>query len=80
MKRESKVLDTYFENVIKKSWTWERLTEEERKRFLSLDFSKISGKDVTRIEWYHSMYYAFLLGLGYEPIRWRETEENIPQF
>ena len=80
MKKESKAIEVYLENVIKKSWTWGRLTDDERKRFLSLDFSKISGRDATRIEWFHSMYYAFLLGLGYKPIGWRETDKEIPKF
>lgn len=29
----STVVEDHFQNVIKKSWTWQRLTEEERRAF-----------------------------------------------
>ena len=30
MAKYSSVVEEYFQNVIKKSWTWNRLTEEEK--------------------------------------------------
>lgn len=30
MKKQSNVVENYFKNVIKKSWGWEKLTNEER--------------------------------------------------
>lgn len=81
MKKYSNVVENYFQNVIKKSWTWERLTNEERQRFIDMDvFDRIKGNDQTRIEWLNTIYQAFLAALDYKPIGWRETEENIPQF
>ncbi len=72
----SNAVETYFQNVIKKSWTWEKLTEEERKRFIDMNvFDKIKGNDQTRIEWLNTIYQSFLSALGYKPIGWRETEE-----
>ncbi len=68
----SNVVETYFQNVIKKSWTWEKLTEEEQQRFIDMDvFDKIKGNDETRIEWLNTIYQSFLAALGYEPIGWR---------
>ena len=75
MKRQntSTVVPDYIETVIKKSWTWARLTEEERQRFLSMEiFDEIKGNDRTRIEWLHTIYNAYLTALGYKPIGWRE--------
>lgn len=75
MKRQntSTAVPDYIETVIKKSWTWARLTEEERKRFLSMEiFDEINGNDRTRIEWLHTIYNAYLTALGYKPIGWRE--------
>lgn len=75
MKRQntSTAVPDYIETVIKKSWTWARLTEEERKRFLSMEiFDEIKGNDRTRIEWLHTIYNAYLTALGYKPIGWRE--------
>lgn len=73
----SSVVENYFQNVIKKSWTWNRLTEEEQKRFIDMDvFDKIKGNDKTRVERLNTIYHSFLSALGYKPIGWRETEEE----
>ena len=77
MEKYSNIVENYFQNVIKKSWTWERLTEEEQKRFLDMDvFDRIKGTDKTRVEWLNTIYESFLSALGYRPIRWRETVEE----
>ena len=79
----SDVVENYFQNVIKKSWTWDKLTEEERQRFIDMNvFDKIKGAKKTRIEWLHTIYTSFLCALGYKPFRWRATEEEkeMPQF
>lgn len=81
--KNSTVVEDYFQNVIKKSWTWNRLTDEEQKRFVDMNvFDKIKGNDKTRMEWLHTIYHSFLCALGYKAIGWRETEEEkeIPQF
>ena len=79
----SNVVEDYFQNVIKTSWTWGRLTEEERKNFINMDvFGKIKGNDKMRVEWLNTIYHSFLSALGYKPIGWRETEEEkeMPNF
>lgn len=81
--KHSTVVENYFQNVIKKSWTWERLTKAEQQRFMDMDvFDKIKGNDKTRVEWLNTVYVSFLSALGYQPIGWRETEEEkeIPRF
>lgn len=83
MKKYSNAVEDYFQKVIKRSWTWEKLTEEEQQRFVDMDvFDKIKGNDKTRIEWLNTIYRAFLGALGYTAIGWRETEEdlNAPKF
>lgn len=73
----SSVVEDYFQNVIKKSWTWDRLTEEEQKRFIDIDvFDRIKGSDKMRVEWLNTVYRSFLSALGYKPSGWRETEEE----
>lgn len=72
----SETVENYFQNVIKKSWTWKRLTEEERQRFINMNvFGRIKGNDKTRIEWLNTIYESFLFALGYKSFGWRETEE-----
>ena len=83
MIKYSSAVEDYFQNVIKKSWTWNRLTEEERRRFVDMDvFDRIKGNNKTRVEWLITIYDSFLSALGYKPIGWRETEEEkyIPRF
>ena len=81
MKKYSTAIEDYFQNVIKKSWTWEKLTETEQERFINMDvFDKIKGNDKTRIEWLNTIYTSFLSALGYKPVGWREIDEEIPKF
>ena len=79
MKKYSPVVEEYFQNTIKKSWTWERLTSEEQQRFIDMNvFDKIKGNDQTRVEWMYTIYQSYLIALGYKPIGWREGE--TPKF
>jgi len=64
--------DRYFQTVIKKSWTWERLTDAEKQRFNDLDFGYIKGTARQRVEILSHMYTAYLQGIGYSPTGWRE--------
>ena len=77
----SNAVENYFQNIIKKSWTWQKLTQEEQQRFIDMDvFDKIKGTDKQRIEWLNTIYTAFLSALDYKPIGWREENEEIPLF
>ena len=76
MKMYSNAVEDYLERVVTKSWTWKKLTVEERQRFLGMDvFDRIKGNDDTRIQWLSTIYLAYLTGLGYKPIDWREETE-----
>lgn len=71
----------YFNTVILNSWTWQRLTDDEKERFKTcIDFSRIKGTARQRVEWLNMVYAAFLQGVGYKPIGWRETDPEAPQF
>ena len=76
MAKHTMAVENYFQNVIKKSWTWQKLTEEEQKRFIDMNvFDRIKGNDKTRVEWLNTIYQSFLSALGYKPIGWREDAE-----
>lgn len=76
MAKYSPIVETYFQNVIKRSWTWGKLTEEEKQRFINMTvFDSIKGNDKTRIEWLNTIYHAYLIALMYKPIGWREESE-----
>lgn len=69
------VVYDYFNETISKSWTWERLTDDEKERFKNcIDFSGIKGPARQRVKMLNMVYAAFLQGVGYEPIGWREAE------
>lgn len=77
----SNAVENYFQDVIKKSWTWQKLTEEEQQRFIGMNvFDKIKGTDKQRIEWFNTIYHSFLVGLDYKAIGWREEDTEIPMF
>ena len=80
MDNKETAIQEYFIDVIQKSWTWERLTEEEKQRFLEIDVSRVYGTAAQRVRTFNTVYHAYLLGLGYMPIGWREAAEDIPQF
>ena len=67
----------FFETVTVHSWTWEKLTEEERYKFLNLAVWKhVKGTKKQRLEVFNAIYHAFLVGLGYGSVGWRETREE----
>jgi hypothetical protein len=66
-----------FVEMIKKSWTYGRLTDQERERlFEALSRAHIFGTWVQRWEILNDVYFAFLTALGYKPIGWREPENT----
>ena len=79
--RYSNAVENYFKNVIKKSWTWAKLTTEEQRRFIDMNvFDKIKGTDKQRVEWLNTIYKSYLAALNYKPLGWRENTDNIPTF
>ena len=73
MSKYSPVIENYFQDVIKKSWSWNRLTEDERKRFINMNvFNEIKGSEKTRIAWLCTIYHAYITALGYMGGEWRE--------
>ena len=68
------------------SWTWAKLTDEEKERFTdSVGFwcngsGSLKGDYRHRWDVLNELYYMYLLGLGYKPIGWREDTVEIPQF
>lgn len=68
-----------FLEMIKKSWTWARLTEKERKTFeewLHKARYELKGSYKQRWDILQNYYMMFLLGTGYEDHKWRETEQE----
>ena len=59
--------------MITKSWTYDRLTEAEKAKIKEILFDvPVKGAYLARWEVLQWVYSAYLDGLGYEPIGWRE--------
>ena len=76
MNRKSKNphIQDFIEQVIQKSWTWERLTEEE-KAMTNGVLTAIQSKAKTRsgvAKVVNGHYTVILKTLGYKPMGWRE--------
>ena len=73
-----------FMTVIRQSWTWAKMTGEEQARCCEViqfchDTSLI-GTYSQRFAQLHSVYNAYLIGIGYTDGNWRENGEETPSF
>lgn len=66
--------------VVSQSWTFHRMTSEERKHILLvLEIAKVKGSYKKRWEHLNDIYKSFLDSIGYTPTNWREPE-TVPTF
>ncbi len=77
--KENAELD--FVNMISKSWTWAKLSKREQERFGEIlehpcSAVVIKGTYKQRYDACHALYYAYLEGLGYTPLDWREKSKE----
>lgn len=80
MKNKYFVIFDFFE-MIKQSWTYERMTKEEKEKLTDLLNSNrikeaVKGTYNRRWETLNAIYYAFLIGLGYDCADWRGNNER----
>ena len=73
-----------YTDMISQSWTWARLTKEEKDKFTDWVYAQrfvetINGTRKQRWNILNNYYCMFLEGVGYQPIGWRE-HEDVPQF
>ena len=83
MKNKENAVCEYYE-MIKKSWTFNRMTDAEKQRLdlLFCDAHRyVSGTYRMRWSQLHGMYFSFLIGIGYDSsCDWRGTDADAPQF
>lgn len=75
MKNKNNVFVDYLE-MIKKAWTYDRMTQEEKEKIKELLTSErikedIKGTYKQRYDALNAVYYAFLIGIGYDNFDWR---------
>lgn len=81
---KEKALEEIYENI-KRSWTYERLTKEEKERLEMILFSPVvvnnlKGTYGQRYRILFAIYHGFLMGLDYQPVGWREEKSEVPLF
>jgi len=74
MTKQKEIAREHFIDMIIHSWTYERLTPKERGDFWDVLPQKINGTYSQRFAVCNAIYSAYLKGLGYRPIGWRETK------
>ena len=75
MKNKNNVFIDYLE-MIRNSWTYDRMTQEEKEKIKELLTSgrikeDIKGTYQQRWQALNALYYAFLIGIGYNNFDWR---------
>ena len=75
MKDKNNVFTDFIE-MIQHAWTFERLTKKEKNIIITLLTSERIKKDTTggynqRWNTLSNIYYAYLVGLGYDSFNWR---------
>ena len=68
----------YIENVYKRSWTYERLTDKEKSKIIDLLYSAKLFANTKKDVCYemHVIYSAFLEALDYAASGWREPDKE----
>lgn len=71
-----------FKQMIYNSWTYNKMTIEERKRLEEVfnhirTVSALKGTYSQRWETLQAIYHTFLLGIGYNSWNWREEEKEV---
>lgn len=74
----------HYINIVKESWTYEKLTDAEKEKIMEILTSirtqnALKGDYKQRINVLNAIYGAFLAGLNYRAIGWREEKtEELP--
>ena len=77
MEKEKALYD--FKVMIEKSWTYEKMTREEKDNWERVlndvrTITCLKGNYNTRWNILQALYMSYLIGIGYDSFNWRESE------
>ena len=77
MEKEKALYD--FKVMIEKSWTYEKMTREEKDNWERVlndirTITCLKGNYNTRWNILQAIYMSYLIGIGYDSFNWRESE------
>ena len=80
MNKKSDALDNFIK-MIESSWTYEKLTRQEKEQLYETFYHTITNEAVkgnydTRWKILQAIYHSFLKGCGYNSFNWREDAKN----
>lgn len=80
MNKKSDALDNFI-TMIEKSWTYEKMTKEEKERLYetfnhNITADALKGNYDIRWKILQAIYYSFLKGLGYNNFNWRDENDD----
>lgn len=69
----------YFVEMIKNSWTYDKMTEKEKEKLINLLYDNrvidaLKGNFDNRYKILNAIYGAYLSGIGYNGFNWREEQ------
>ena len=81
MKKEKENAFIDFMQSIKQSWTYQKLTDEEKERLNKLlkhnrIIENARGNYYQRFQYLDAIYYSFLIGIGYNGLYWRDEKNK----
>lgn len=83
IERKNKIINIIYNRmkVFENSWTFNKLSREEKEKFYHIFTSdeiknSLTGTEKQIIQALNVIYSAFLTGVGYNGYNWRETEKQ----
>jgi hypothetical protein len=76
------IIEKFNNDIIIKSWTYEKLTNKEKENWKNTIFDSpmvekaLKGTEFQKFHILNTIYHAFLKGCGYDSFNWRCTEEE----
>lgn len=75
--RNKEEAKTEFINMVINSWTYNKMTTEEKEKCLTIFDDDVKGNFNQRYHIYHMIYHSFLIGIGYTDWTWRTDEKTF---
>ena len=72
-----------FKKMIEASWTYAKMTDEEKEKWARVlesapIYDAVKGTWGQRWNILNGIYHAFLVGIGYTDWQWREDDDYLP--
>lgn len=83
---ENKEIIEKFNEMVVKSWTYDKLTPNEKENWNKVIFDNpmvenaLKGREFQKYHILNTIYHSFIMGCGYDDFYWRCSEEEKEVF